>query len=374
MSGAAVALALIRPAYAPPVRSVLTTGVAILLASGSCVGIPVSRKTVNHIVATSWTADGRPVALAQKFRLGRTAYVGSPEGPGVFRDYDSGPLVLLLDRNEIPVHDGFDDSVIRVENAGSLPDGNGFVVILGISPGSDLRKSVWRCIEVAVDASIRPCAVPEGYKLEAFAYYLAPEAHELRFRRSSEGGSRFETLNFETGIVTAMGPDFKTLPLRWVGDTHWPSAPCDMSYSRLSPRGDRLAVACALAIAGGGRQGLWVMRPDGDPRLVFEFTDPTVRIPASEYRDVDTLEGMVTWPREEYGLSWSPDQEHLYWCGGRGSAGVLVSPEGGPTLERIPCLALTTWSPDGTRIVGVSQYEMNVWEVPAGPSNHARAR
>jgi len=57
-----------------------TFALAALFASGACVGIPLRRETVSHIVATSWTVDGRPVALAQRFHLGRTAYIMSPEG------------------------------------------------------------------------------------------------------------------------------------------------------------------------------------------------------------------------------------------------------------------------------------------------------
>ena len=337
--------------------------VVTLFLLGSCVGIPVRRKTINHIVGTSWMPDGRPVALAQKFSLGKTAYVASPEGPGVFEHYRSGSLALLIGGDEVPVE--LEAAEIRVENAAALPGGTGFLVILDIS-AKNVPGSVWRCFKLGVDGSVTPCRTPEGYLLEEFAYYLAPTEHEIRFRRSSDAGSRFEALNIETGELSDLAVDLKTLPLRWARDTQWPSAPCDMSYSRLAPRGDRLAVACAMPVAENSKEGLWLLDRDDPPRMAYEFMDEDRRPALPGYERTGRLEEMVTWPREEYSLAWSPDQEHLYWCGGRGAAGVSVSLRGDPAVEHTPCLLMATWSPDGTKIAGVRNGELAVWDILSG--------
>jgi len=103
---------------------------------------------------------------------------------------------------------------------------------------------------------------------------------------------------------------------------------------------------------------------------VYEFKNRAMGPAPLQYEARERLESMVTWPREEYSLTWSPDEGRVYWCGGRGAAGVVVSLNGDPAVEHSPCLLVASWSPAGTRLAGVSQQELVVWDVPRGPSNN----
>ena len=351
------------------VRAALAIAMVIPCATNACVGIPVKAATVNHIVATSWTPEGKPLALAQKFKIGKTAYVASPEGPGVFEHYRSGPLLLLAGDDEVPIRLGLKDVDIRVEEVAPLAEG-GFLVMLDVRPDGDLEHSAWRCLTVNTDGSVIPCRVPPGYKLEAFSYYLSATAHEIRYRRQGSTGSYFESLNVENGTVSEMAADLTRMPLKSNNDIEPPGAPCDMSYSQLAPREDSMVVACTMPTNKGFIAGLWILENTGTPRLLYRSDGLSMNPAAKRYDQRASLEEMVAWPREEFSLAWSPNQEQVFWCALGRQIGVLASSlKDQAAAYSAPCLLLATWSPDGTRLAGVEQGKLRVWDIPTGLLN-----
>jgi hypothetical protein len=78
------------------------------------------------------------------------------------------------------------------------------------------------------------------------------------------------------------------------------------------------------------------------------------------YPGNERLEDMVTRFHEEYGLAWSRDQRHLYWCPSRVGEGVVVAVDEGTTAYSPVCLVMATWSPDGAHVAGVAGSRLEV--------------
>ena len=334
---------------------------ALAMCLEGCTGIPVSRETAYHIIATGWRPDGKPMALALKARLGKDAYLVGPHVPGIYwRRLYTGVGVLTQEGVSeadvsLPKGDTWWASAI------ARPDGSGFLTFIRV-PNAELTDGTWRCVFVKIDGSSAECIWPVTAAPPPYTSYLAPDGYTIRVRRQIDPAQFwFESWDVRTGGLTRIERELFTLELRFPRDPDPSPAPCDMSWARLSPKQDRYVVACTITSGQQRQSGLWMFGDDLEPKLLLRFT-PEYQGPPSP---PDTLVNTALWdPQEAYGLAWSPDERFVYFCGGQG-AGVIVSTEGTLTRTDLPCLTLATWSPDGDRIAGVLGLELSVLAVSA---------
>ncbi len=310
------------------------------------------------------------MALAQRFRISAEAYLISPEGPGIFKHASQGPLLLIIDGDERPVRVTPYETGIELWSAHYLPGRDAFFVSRGIPSAGSPRRPVSGCLIVSLDGGARECGIPPGRGYDSGPQGVSSDGLQIRTRRFKDGRLSFDAVNINTGRVSTVEDFILTLPLRMSSEATGASAPCDMGWSRLSPREDMVAAACPVKHASDWRRGIWLFRDGAPPRLLFDFDVPPGSEAAHGLRiwgpgdGDDPPEEMVTRPHEGYGLAWSPDGRLIYWCNGRGK-GLLVSVEGQALSTDSPCLTLATWSPDGRKIAGVDRrFELSVWQVP----------
>jgi len=328
------------------------------------VGIPVHREGVNHVLATSWTNTGRLVVLAQQVRVGKTAWVVSPEGPGVSDDVHFGDL-LLMDENEsvttqVPLREKGEWAL----QAFARPRGEGFVAITS-TPGNT------RCYLVTNDGSLSACSAPGGYNFAPFEMYFSPVPSELFSRQRFESGFRDEAIDLRTGTVRPLDDQFLSL---WIRSYHMLEheqstlKPCSMSRSRLSPREDRWAVICISTKDLEVKASLWVLERNALPSMVHEYP---ARTKDETLKQMQAQSGapqrdMLRYLDEHYGLAWSSDETYLYWCLPSEQTGSVVYLDGRPPIESAPCLTLASWSPDGSQLAGLSGGQVRKWSMSQG--------
>lgn len=317
--------------------------------------IPISVKRVDHIVAVAWTGVSEPIALAERAMLGEIAYAVNPEGPGVYGFGDERALILIKGRQRhvlpinIPGAKTFDvvDAVLRA-------DGDGFLVVLSaFVRGSDVPShNEYHCLIAQFDGLVSPCIVPQGYLLSGFGLHLVPGGQEVVVRRRDNTGSWFEYLNVDTGEVYSLDSPFPTF---------FDKPPCSIRHKQLSPKQDTLAFVCWMPGLDVRNTGLWVIDEQGPPTLLYEADDTATGLHRLERHR--RLEDMITGPRDEYSLAWSPAQDRLYYCGGRLATGVVVSLGGAAPVLHRPCLLQAAWSADGRRLAGVIDSKLAVCEI-----------
>ncbi len=299
--------------------------------------------------------------MAVRTHLGKNAYAFSPEGPGVSWNRQFDGLDILTGKETRRVNLSMPKGFFYWGSAVALPGGTGFLVLFQV-PTEDLSESSWSCALVGVDGSVDECVWPGGAPLHPYDFYLAADGCTVRLRRQEDFTHFwFESWNVRTGAVVPIERVFLTYLLRHPSDPEPPVVPCDMGWSRLSPHEDAYAVACTLKTGEQTQSGLWTVAEGTNPRLLLRFTQ--------EYRGPvappeGKREAQLLWePRETYGLAWSPDQRAVYFCGGEGNRGLVVSVQSVVEQRDLPCLVLPSWSPDGARIAGVLDGNLQVVEL-----------
>lgn len=340
----------------------LWLGIAVCACSCACVGIPLQRTTMDHIVATGWAHGGAPVVLAREVRLKKTAYVASPEGGGVFDDYDVGEFVLLEAGARIPVDIPRVKDILHVSDVAARPGQDIFVMLVhALVEGQVTSRE--DCYVVQFDGSARPCPLPAGYVIGGSFSYISPDGREIRSRRHRSKDPWFQALDIDTGGVETIPNSFLTLGLRAPLDGT--PSPCEFDRVLLSPSAARWAAICILPVGGRPTRGIWILEPDAPPRLAYRFETWDPPIPSTDTRPwaLKAEQEMLWWPREATGLAWSPDETRLYYCGRGETEGVLLAFDDAPPVLHAPCLRLASWSPDGTTIAGATDAGFRTWRI-----------
>jgi len=340
------------------------------LVFSACVGIPTYREKVTHIIATTWTSDGRVVALGQEVRLGKNAWLMSPEGPGIQEMVGYGDLVLLDEKEAVTHQMPLAESDGGMNDAFALSSGKSFIVdVSGGNPS---------CLVVTTEGALTNCVLPAGYRFEPTHTYSTAGSEEViskPFARREESND-VDLVDALTGRMQTVDDAFLSLPfkqflrLEIAGERAWR---CDPGAVRMSPRRDRLLACCAERKGEAMQETLWILARGAKPTPVFTFRPLTNQEFAwrstRAYRSRQPRDELVgaLWGRQG---AWSPDEQSVYWCNPLHDRGVVVRLDGRPPIENAPCLSLVSWLPDGTRLAGVSGWRLVTWTVGETVPSH----
>jgi hypothetical protein len=321
--------------------------VALLLVAAGCGGY-AHHKTTDNVIATAWSREGQAVHLVQQVEfewgfVGLAPHIVDPH-------HNLGPLFVVSDKTRIRIP-GYDDWW-RIEWAFSRAQGRGFVVALSKTVSDfkearacllvDLKGQVVKC-PAAADESVGSRPDETNYAPARDSLVFLPDSHE-------RARGTIRAVDLTSGTVTAI--DEPLWRVRLIGG----ELPCEMSHSALSPLNDKWVVACSLRRSfvdigdGSEGDGLWMV--GGDLRLsrLIPFAG-RLHSPRGFFH---AMEDSVRPFWQEFGLSWSPDGQHVYYCDGKDGPAVVVDIERRASREVAPCLTGATWSPDGKRVVGVT--------------------
>ena len=315
-----------------------------------CIGIPVSRQTEYHILATGWTVEGEAMAIAAVAHLGRVANPIPIDGPVLkwTRQFDG--LVLITESGAKHVKVAMPKGFFYWGSAIARKDGNGFLILLQI-PKNDLSESSFLCATVNIDGTVKSCVWPQGNSPPPYTSYFSENGYTIRVRRQVNlSNFWFESWDVRTGVTVHLEPEFLTYPLRHPTDPKPSVVPCEMDQSRLSPHEDQYAAISTMNTETGGKSGVWLISKESAPRLLIGFQKLIGSWSPDEKKSwkMQALEDVT----DSYGIAWHPDQKFIYFCGGEQLTGLIVSVDGSVKQRNLLCFKHPAWSPEGDRIAG----------------------
>jgi hypothetical protein len=307
-------------------------GIVVVCAAiaGGCVYL--HSKTIDNVLATGWDDSGVPVSLVQEvsLRWGMVVKVPDTQDP----KYDLGPLVMLRTGNvRTPAVPEFAEWW-HIEWIAARAHGKGFVV--NGSKGDPLRNV---CLLIQLSGSITPCTFDVRANVAHRTVWLDSEGDKVIVWNDEDHSG--QEIDITTGKASATAASVPEGLL---------NGPCrDRSFSAISPRADKWAVACD--------GGIWIT--DGESSQLIHKESWSAMDPVAP-DEVSAEANMIRPWLEMYGLAWSPDEHFVYWCSPRRQRGVVVAVEGSAARPTTRCLTGATWSPDGQRIAGNEEGEMQV--------------